>query len=96
MVRNIIIKKKNVFQNLELAYQSKEDEQLARAESMLPKIDELLSAPNLSNQQRTDYLSMKCEVLSIKIRVEESISPLFDDVINYSQVGVRLWRLIPH
>lgn len=58
-----------LFQN---NFLSKENNNLARFELMLSKIDETLSQHHLSDQQRIDFLRSKCEVLSIKIKLEES------------------------
>jgi len=73
-------------QDAKMMYQSNEDKQLARIEAMLSEIEGFLSASNLSDQQRIEYLSMKCEILLIKIQIEESISPLSTDITNHSQL----------
>lgn len=67
-----------------------EDDFIVQMDLLLSEIDKLLSLGYLSDQLRVDYLSMKCEVLLKKIQVEESISPLSDDIINCSQVGDEL------
>ncbi|KAD7116770.1 hypothetical protein E3N88_04038 [Mikania micrantha] len=41
------------------------------------------TAPNLSVQQQVHYLEMKCEFLKMKIKIEESISLLPEDIRSY-------------
>ncbi|KAD3069366.1 hypothetical protein E3N88_37246 [Mikania micrantha] len=68
--------------NFELfsVYQSEDEAIIARLELRISQIDEYLSAPNLSVQQQVHYLEMKCEFLKMKIQIEESISPLQEDI----------------
>ncbi|KAD6454764.1 hypothetical protein E3N88_09470 [Mikania micrantha] len=61
-------------------YKSEDEARIARLELRIYQIDEYLSAPNLSVQQQVHYLEMKCEFLNTKIQIEESISPLPEDI----------------
>ncbi|KAD3067292.1 hypothetical protein E3N88_35172 [Mikania micrantha] len=64
-------------------YQYEDEARIARLELRIYKIDEYLSAPNISVQQQVHYLEMKCEFLKMKIQIEESISPLPEDIRSY-------------
>ncbi|KAK9050689.1 hypothetical protein SSX86_030341 [Deinandra increscens subsp. villosa] len=66
-------------------YQYEEDGQIARFNLTLSRIDKLLSLSGLSDQEKIECLSLKCDVLSMKIHKEEAITPLSDDL--YSLVG---------
>lgn len=65
-------------------YQNEEDGKLAKLEVILSKFDEYLSTPNLSDEHRISCLVSKCKYLKMKIELEERLSPLPDDIRDYS------------
>jgi hypothetical protein len=68
------------------ADQTEEDRKLAILEAGLSKLEEYLSAPNLSDQDRIRCLAYKCQGLTMKIELEEHLSPLPDDIRDYSHM----------
>ncbi|KAJ0930880.1 hypothetical protein HanPSC8_Chr04g0154681 [Helianthus annuus] len=67
-------------------YQTEEEKKLATLEVTLSKLEQYLSAPNLSDEDRISCLVSKCQKLKMKIEIEERLSPLPDDIRDYSHM----------
>ncbi|KAJ0457193.1 hypothetical protein HanIR_Chr15g0770981 [Helianthus annuus] len=66
--------------------QTEEDKKFAMLEVILSKIEQYLSAPSLSDEDRISFLVSKCQTLKMKIEIEERLSPLPDDIRDYSHM----------
>ena len=67
-------------------YQTEEEKELAMLEVTLSKLEQYLSAPNLSDEDRIGCLVSKCQNLKMKIKIEQRLSPLSDDIRDYSHM----------
>ncbi|KAJ0906940.1 hypothetical protein HanRHA438_Chr07g0293001 [Helianthus annuus] len=68
------------------AYQTEEEKKLAMLEASLSKLEQYLLAPNPSDEDRISCLVSKCQKLKKKIEIEERLSPLPDDIRDYSHM----------
>ncbi|KAJ0533751.1 hypothetical protein HanIR_Chr09g0411981 [Helianthus annuus] len=62
-------------------------------EVTLSKLKQYLSAPNLSDEDRISFLVSKCQKLKMKIEIEERLSPLPDDIRDYSHMEVEVMEV---
>ncbi|KAJ0946739.1 hypothetical protein HanRHA438_Chr01g0007281 [Helianthus annuus] len=67
-------------------YQTEEEKKLATLEVILSKLEQYLSAPNLSDEDRISFLVSRCQKLKMKIELEERLSPLPDDIRDNSHM----------
>ncbi|KAJ0942328.1 hypothetical protein HanPSC8_Chr03g0090671 [Helianthus annuus] len=68
------------------ACQTEEEKKLAMLEVTLSKLEQYLSAPNLSEEDRISCLVSKCQNLKMKIEIEQRLSPLPDEIRDYSHI----------
>ena len=67
-------------------YETEEEKELAVLEVTLSKLEQYLATPNLSDVDRISCLVSKCHTLKLKIEIEERLSPLPDDIRDYSHM----------